>query len=395
VNTEAIKALNEQYLLNTYGARKLALVRGEGAKVWDAEGREYLDFFAGISVANLGHCHPAVTDAISEQARTLCHVSNLYYTGPQVELARLLSENTAADRWFFANCGATANEAAIKLARRYWAEEGTPKPGIISARNSFHGRTMATLTATGQERFQQGFEPLLPGFTYVPFDDLDRLRDAIKNDTGAILLEPIQGEGGVRTPSPGYFAGVRELCDERGLLLILDEVQTGMGRTGRFCGYEHEGIQPDIITLAKALGNGVPIGAMGCAERVAHGFAPGSHASTFGGNPVCAAAAVATVRELLRPGFLDKAAGTGERFVRGLRDVASRHGCVVEVRGRGLMIGVELDTPVAPVVDKLREKGVLCGPAGAYVLRFLPPLIVTEGEVDQVTAAVDEALGAQ
>lgn len=394
MNTETIKALNGQYILNTYGDRKLALVRGEGARVWDAEGREYLDFFAGISVTNLGHCHPAVTEAICEQARTLCHVSNLYYIEPQVELARLLAEHTAADRWFFANCGATVNEAAIKLARRYWVEEGAPKPGIITARNSFHGRTMATLTATGQERFHQGFEPLLPGFTYVPFDDRERLEEAITDDTGAILLEPIQGEGGVRTPSPGYFAAVRKLCDERGLLLILDEVQTGIGRTGRFCAYEHEEIQPDIITFAKALGNGLPIGAMGCAERLARGFAPGTHASTFGGNPLCAAAGIATVRELLKPGFLEQAAQLGDRFVRGLQEVASRRDCVAEVRGRGLMIGVELNVPAAPVVDKLREKGILCGPAGAYVLRFLPPLIVTAGEVDHVTAAVDEALGA-
>ncbi len=393
MNTHEIKSLNDRFIVNTYGERKLAFVKGAGSRLWDADGKEYLDFFAGIAVVNLGHCHPAVTEAICAQARTLVHVSNLYYIESQALLAELLSAHSFADRWFFANCGATANESAIKLARRYWALQGTPKPHIITAEHSFHGRTLATITATGQTKYQAGFEPMMPGFRYAPYDDIAALEAAITPETGAIMLEPIQGEGGVRVPSDDYLPAVRRLCDERGLLLIFDEVQTGMGRTGRLFCHEHAGIAPDIVTLAKALGNGVPIGAMGCTDKAASGFAPGTHATTFGGNPLCTAAALATVRELLADGFLDTVQKTGVYFMEALEGLAAKHPVIKEVRGKGLMVGVEMDTPVAPVVGKLLDAGIVSGPAGPNVLRFVPPLIVTRDDVDRVVSTLDAILG--
>ena len=393
MNTRDIKALNNQFLINTYGERKHAFIRGAGSRLWDAEEKEYLDFFAGIAVVNLGHCHPAVTEAICSQARTLVHVSNLYYIEPQVRLAELLSVHSFADRWFFANCGATANEAAIKLARRYWAEQGTPKPHIITALDSFHGRTLATITATGQPKYHAGFEPMAPGFSYVPYDDVAALDAAITPETGAIMLEAIQGEGGVRVPDEDYLPAVRRLCDERGLLLILDEVQTGMGRTGTLFCHEQSGIAPDIMTVAKALGNGMPIGAMGCTEKAALGFAPGTHATTFGGNPLCSAAALATLRVLLADGFLENVRDIAEYFMDALDGLASKHAVIKEVRGRGLMVGIELGGSVAPVVEKMLEAGIVCGPAGPKVLRFVPPLIVTKQDVDRVVSTLDRVLG--
>ena len=392
VTTETIRTQTDSHVIGTY-VRKLAIVRGEGMRLWDADGREYLDFFAGIAVCNLGHCHPAVTQAISEQAARLVHVSNLYYMEPQAELAALLCKHTFADRWFFCNSGAEANEAAIKLARRYWSQKGTPKPGLITAKASFHGRTLATLTATGQPKLQEGFEPLLPGVKYVEYDDLASLESAIDETTGAVMLEPIQGEGGVRVPSDDYFKGVRELCDRNEVLLILDEVQTGLGRTGTMLAHTQLGMTPDIVTLAKGLGNGVPIGAMGCTEEAASGFGPGTHASTFGGNPLCAAAAVATLNTLLEPGFIERAAQVGEYLFDRLRQLAAKHDCIVEIRGRGLMVGIELTKSVVPLLDAMLEAGVICGPAGPKVLRFLPPLIVTESQVDHVIERLDTALG--
>ena len=392
MNTSEIKALNDQYVINTYGQRKLALVRGEGATLWDADGKEYLDMFAGIAVANLGHCHPRVTEAICEQARKLVHVSNLYYIEPQVELARLLSENSFADRWFFCNGGAEANEAALKLARRYWVQKGTPKPEIITADHSFHGRTMATITATGQPKYHEGFAPMLPGIKYVPFDDVAALEQAITPGVGAVLLEPVQGEGGVRVPSDDYFRQVRQLCTDKGVLLLLDEVQTGLGRTGKLFAHEHFGITPDIMTLAKGLGNGVPIGAMGCTEEVASGFSVGSHACTFGGNPLSTAAAVATVKELLDPGLMQHVADVSSHFFTRLAATADAHSRVKEVRGKGLMIGVEMTDPVAPLVGKLLDAGIICGPAGPSVLRFVPPLIITKAHVDRAVDALETAL---
>jgi len=393
MNTQEIQALNDAHIINTYGTRKLALVRGEGVKLWDADGKEYLDFFSGIAVTNLGHCHPAVTEAICAQARKLVHVSNLYYIEPQVELAAILSKHSFADRWFFCNGGAEANEAAIKLARRYWVQKGTPKPVILTAHQSFHGRTLATITATGQPKYQQGFEPLLPGIQYIPFDDIAALEATLTPETGAVLLEPIQGEGGVRVPSEGYLKAVRALCTKRGVLLLFDEVQTGLGRTGKLFAHELYGITPDIMTLAKGLGNGVPIGAMGCTEEVASGFSVGSHACTFGGNPLSAAAAVATMTVLTTPGFVEAAAKVGEYLFGKLNAMAKKHDAVVDVRGKGLMVGIEMKDAVAPVIGKMLDAGIICGPAGPNVLRFLPPLIISRDHVDRVVATLDAILG--
>ncbi|MBI2432440.1 MAG: acetylornithine transaminase [Candidatus Hydrogenedentes bacterium] len=391
--TERIKALNDQYIINTYGARKIALVRGEGTHLWGVDGREYLDLFAGIAVCNLGHCHPAVTEAIREQAGKLLHVSNLYYIEPQVELAELLAQVCFADRWFFCNSGAEANEAALKLARRYWDQKGTPKPLVVAAEQSFHGRTFGALTATGQPKYHQGFAPLLPGISHIPYNDIAALEAALTPEVGAVLLEPLQGEGGVRVPETAYWRQVRDLCDRRGVLLILNEVQTGLGRTGPLFAHQGYGITPDIMTLAKGLANGVPMGALGCTEEVASGFAPGTHASTFGGNPLSSAAALATLKALTAPGFLEHAAAMGEYFRERLRGLASRFECIVEVRGRGLMIGIEFREPVAPLIERMIAAGIICGPAGPNVLRFLPPLIVEEHEVDQGVAVLEQCLG--
>ncbi len=395
MNTTEIQELNNRHIINTYGARKLAFVRGEGAKLWDADGQEYLDFFAGIAVVNLGHCHPEVTEAICEQARRLVHVSNLYYIEPQVELAALLCKHSFAERWFFCNGGAEANEAALKIARRYWFEKGVYKPTLLSAMQSFHGRTLATITATGQPKYQKGFEPLVPNIRHFPFNDIEALRTAITPDVGAVILEPIQGEGGVCVPQEGYLRQVRNLCNEKKVLLIFDEVQTGLGRTGKLFAHEYSGVTPDIMTLAKGLGNGVPIGAMGCTEEVASGFSPGAHACTFGGNPLSTAAAVATIKALTSPGFIEKAAETGQYFFEKLRAFVSKYPAIVDVRGKGLMVGVEMKEPVAPIIEKLLSAGIVCGPAGPHVLRFIPPLVITKQDVDRVVAALDAALGAQ
>lgn len=383
MTTSEIQTLCDQHIINTYGARKIAFTRGEGATLWDADGKEYLDLFAGIAVCNLGHAHPGVTEAICAQAKKLLHVSNLYLIEPQVKLAAELSKHCFAAKWFFCNGGAEANEAAIKLARRYWAQKGTPKPGIITAHHSFHGRTLATVTATGQPKYHQGFDPLPAGFTYVPYGDIGALAAAIAPDTGAVLLEPIQGEGGVRVPAADYLEQVRALCDEKGVLLILDEVQTGMGRTGKLFAHQHTKITPDIMSLAKGLANGVPMGAIGATAEAATGFEPGSHAATFGGNPLSSAAALATLQALTAPGFLDAAAETGAYFKGRLERFAESHPSVVEVRGKGLMLGVEFKQPVAPLLANLLAAGIVCGPAGPNVVRFLPPLVVTKEQIDR------------
>lgn len=391
---DALQALNDAHIINTYGARRLAFDRGDGCRLWDHAGNEYLDCFAGIAVTNLGHNHPAVTEAIAGQAGKLIHCSNLYYIESQAKLAQLLCTHSFADKWFFANCGATANEAAIKIARRYWWKKGTPKPGIIAAEQSFHGRTLATITATGQPKYQEGFEPLVEGFAHVPYDNVAALEQAITPETGAILLEPIQGEGGVRVPARDYLTNVRALCDKHNLLLIFDEVQTGIGRTGKLFAYEHSDITPDIMTIAKALGNGVPIGAMGCTDEVAIGFDVGSHATTFGGNPLCTAAALATLNAVTAPGFLERTVQAGERFVAGLRELAEKHSGIKDVRGKGLMIGVEFDNPVNTILAGMTERNVVCGPAGPNVVRFVPPLIISDDEIDRAVAALGDVLDA-
>lgn len=387
-------ALGERYVMGTYKRFPLVLTRGSGMTVWDCEGREYLDFIGGIAVCSLGHSHPKVVAAIQHQAATLTHVSNLYHIPPQIELARLLVENSFADKVFFCNSGAEANEGAIKLARKYGCDILGGKYKIITMENSFHGRTLATVTATGQEKFQKGFEPLLDGFVYVPFNDLAALERAVSEETCAILLEPIQAEGGVRVPNEGYLQGVRNICDKHNILMMLDEVQVGMGRTGKLFAYMHEGAAPDIMTLAKALGNGFPIGAMLATDKVAAAFAPGNHASTFGGNPLAMAAGKATIEVMTAEGIIDQGARIGLYLMEKLRELKRRHRCIQDIRGRGLIIGVELDKEVAPVINGCIGEGVLIGSAGTHVLRFLPPLIVEQSDVDRLIATLDRVLEA-
>lgn len=376
-----------RYIMNTYGRYPVVLRKGRGMKVWGSDGKEYLDFVAGVAVDILGHCHPRVVVAIQKQAQRLIHVSNYYYIEPQIKLAKLLVENSFADKVFFCNSGAEAIEAAIKLARKYTGEQISPERfEIITAENSFHGRTYAALTATGQKKFHKGFEPLVPGFVYVPFDDIKAMKEAVTRNTCAILLEPIQGEGGVRVPDQNYLGQVRELCNEHNILLILDEVQTGMGRTGKLFAYEHYGITPDIMTSAKGLGGGVPIGAMLATDRVASGFQPGNHASTFGGNPLVCAAAVATIETLLEDGFIfDQCNRMSKHFIGKLEGLKEEFPeLVIEVRGKGLLLGIELTTDVAPIVKACLEKGMLINCTSGSVLRFIPPLIVQKKDIDQL-----------
>lgn len=386
---------SERYLMHTYSRQPVMLRKGRGMKAWSADGKEYLDFVGGIAVNILGHCHPKVVVALQKQAQRLLHVSNLYHIDLQIKLAKLLCKNSFADKVFFCNSGAEANEAAIKLVRKYSKENfGQERFEIITALNSFHGRTLATVTATGQEKFQKGFEPLMPGFRYVPFDDINALLSSINNSTCAIMLEPIQGEGGVKIPSDDYFKNVREICDKHGLLLILDEVQTGMGRTGKLFAYEHYGIKPDIMTLAKGLGGGAPIGAMLATEKAASAFQPGSHASTFGGNPLVCAAAIATLETILEDGFfLDHCIRMGKYFMERLHALKNDFPeKVVNIRGKGLITALELTMDGTPIVKACLEKGVLINCTAGNVLRFTPPLIVEEKDIDRLVDILEEVL---
>jgi predicted acetylornithine/succinylornithine family transaminase len=392
-NSEIIQ-MGDKYLMKTYGRLPMALVRGSGARVWDADGREYLDFVGGLAVNALGHSHPALAAAIAAQAERLMHVSNLYYIEPQVKLAKILADNSCGRRVFFCNSGAEANEAAIKLARKYAKVSGSPdKYEIITALKSFHGRTLATITATGQAKYQQGFEPLPTGFKYVPFNDLEALKGAIGPNTCAVMLEPVQGEGGVNPAGPDYLRGVRQLCDQKGLLLIFDEVQCGLGRTGKFLAHQHYSVDPDIYTVAKALGGGFPIGAAAAREEVAGAFVPGDHASTFGGNPLACAAGLAALDQLLNHGVVENAARVGEYFRGRLGDLASRHSFVREVRGLGLLLGMELTVDGGAIVAGCQREGLLINCVNGNVLRFLPPLIITEKDVDQAVDILERVLG--
>ncbi len=383
--TEHLQQDTDRYLMHTYARYPVSIVRGRGSLVYDLEGREYLDFVAGIAVNVLGHCHPDLVAAIQKQAQHLLHASNLYLTEPQVKLAEILVHNSFADKVFFCNSGSEANEAAIKLARRYAQEKfGPDRYEVITMLNSFHGRTMGALTATGQEKVHQGFAPLLPGFQYVPFNDLDELDKAVSRHTAAVMLEPVQGEGGVRVADRTYLRGLRDLCREREVLLIFDEVQTGMGRTGTLFAYEQLGITPDMMTLAKGLGGGLPIGACLATADVAAAFTPGTHASTFGGNPLACAAALTVLRVLLEGGLLDASRRTGEYLAKGLLDCkASLPRLVTDVRGLGLLQGMELSIEGAPVVNDCLRRGLLINCTMERVLRFLPPLIITQSDVDR------------
>lgn len=376
-------------LMPTYGPPPVMFVRGDGCWLWDRDGTRYLDFLSGIAVVSLGHAHPKVADAVAEQARTLCHVSNLYATEPQMHVARTIDRliGGPAGQVFFANSGAESNECAIKLARK-WGGPG--RYTVISAGRSFHGRTLATLHATGQAEKHEVFQPLPEGFRHVPWDDIAELEKAIDDTTAAVLLEPIQGEGGINVPSDGYLQAVRALCDDRSLLFMLDEVQTGLARTGRWFAHHHEGVEPDVVTMAKALGNGMPIGACWAREEVAAAFKPGDHATTFGGQPLAASAAKATLgvmEELDLPAMAAQAGETMRMAVEALDGVAS-------VRGRGLLLGVELagERSAAEVVTAGMAEGLVLGTAGATSLRIAPPLIISDEETAHGVAVLDKVL---
>ena len=394
-NTEW-KEKGDAVFAGTYSRFPAAMVRGEGCRLWDAAGREYLDFLAGIAVCSLGHCHPAVTEAVCTQAKKLMHVSNLFYTEPQTELAELLTANSFADRVFMANSGAEANEAAIKLARIH---SGKGRYEIISLSGSFHGRTLATVAATGQPKFQQGFEPMPAGFVHADFGDPDELEKLINPRTCAILCEPLQGESGVRPLEPAYLQKIRSLCDKHNLLLIFDEVQTGMGRTGTLFAYEQLGVTPDIMTLAKALGNGLPIGAMLTRSDIASSFTVGTHASTFGGNPVAAAAGVAVMKTMLADGFFDAVQEMSAYFIQCLEKVAAEFPELCSgVRGSGMLLALVLTEKGiehgANIVRQLFERGCLINFAGMRVLRFIPPLTVSQEDIDLLIEQLRQVLTA-
>ncbi len=395
MNNEQVVEMTNHYLMPTYSPLPVAFVRGEGCRLWDADGNEYLDFVGGISVVATGHCHPRVVEAICNQAAKLIHTSNLYHIPLQAQLAKQLVELSCADRCFFCNSGAEANEAAIKLARK-WAKinRGEECFEIITAQQSFHGRTLATVAATGQEKYQKAFRPLPLGFTYVPFNDVDALEKAINPHTCAVMLEPIQAEGGINIPDDDYLPQVRQLCNEQGILLILDEVQTGMGRTGRWFGYEHSHITPDIITMAKALGSGFPIGACLAKEDVANAFEPGDHASTFGGNHLACAAALATIDVIEDEGLIANAARMGSLLRKLLADELNGLPGFDHIRGRGLLLAVQFTPQVSAkaVQNQCLEAGLVVNAMGEDRVRLAPPLIVTEADCRQAVEILTDAV---
>ncbi len=384
--TSDIIADSQKYIMNTYGRQPLVLIKGRGMKVYDSDGREYLDFVSGVAVNNLGHCHPRVVVALQKQAQRLMHVSNHYHNEPQINLAKMLVQNSFGDKAFFCNSGTEAVEAAIKLARRYSREVlHQNRFEIITMRGSFHGRTMGALSATAQEKFHKSFEPLVAGFRYVPYNDVDAVERMVNEHTCAVLVEPIQGEGGVNVPSAGYLKALRDICDRNNMLLILDEVQTGMGRTGKLFAYEHTGVAPDIAALAKGLGAGMAIGALLATDKAAQAFTPGSHGSTFGGNPLACAAAIASLDVLLEDNILLPAVEQlGRHFLLSLENLKKRFGFIKDVRGKGLLIGMELDFEGREIVTACLKEGLLINCTMDNVLRFMPPLIVSTEEIDQL-----------
>ncbi|NOY81280.1 MAG: aspartate aminotransferase family protein [Kiritimatiellaeota bacterium] len=382
-------ALHDEYTLNTYSPH-LMLVRGAMSNVWDIAGREYLDFTTGISVCNLGHCHPRVTEAIQRQAARLVHVSNLFYNENQPRLAAVISKATFGGKVFFCNSGAEANEGLIKLARRWGAERGRFE--IVCMEGSFHGRTLATLAATGRAKYRKGFQPDMPGFVHVPFNDLEAVCDAIGPQTAAVLLEPVQGEGGIVPATGGFIEGVRKLCSTEGVLLLFDEVQCGMGRTGHLFAYQAYGVTPDAMAMAKALANGMAMGAFEVRNEFAGALPPGTHASTFGGNPLACAAALAVFETFEQDAVLENVRHMATRLWQGLEVLRTRHPEIREVRGKGLMIGVDVGRPVADMITAARAKGLLILPAGETVLRLLPPLTVQPEEIDLALGILDQVL---
>ncbi|WP_018274213.1 acetylornithine transaminase [Teredinibacter turnerae] len=380
--------MSDSALMNTYGERTTTLVKGDGAYLWDSEGNRYLDALSGIAVCGLGYNHPAVTRAIAEQAEKLIHCSNLYLIEPQQALGKILVDASGMEKVFFSNSGAEANEAALKIARKFGQQKGISHPHVITADRSFHGRTMATLSATGNTKVKQGFEPLVEGFSHVPFNDIDAIKAAATANTVAIMVEPVQGEGGVNVPAADYLNALRELCDSNDWLLILDEIQTGNGRTGRFFAYQHNKILPDVVTTAKGLGNGVPIGACLARGKAAEILQPGNHGSTFGGNPLVCNAGLAATQTLLEQDLMTRAASLGEMMLTQFRESLSDVACVVDIRGKGLMIGIELDQPCGDLVAQAKQKGVLINVTAGNTIRLLPPLIISDEQARTIVDTV-------
>lgn len=387
MNTDEIIDLEKKYFMPTFSRQPIALKKGSGAVVWDVEGKSYIDCLAGIAVNNVGHAHPKVVKAICNQAKRLIHTSNIYYTEEQVELAKLLVNISSHDLAFFSNSGAEAVEGAIKLARKY-----TNKGEIIVMENSFHGRTLTTLTATGQKKYHEGFAPLTPGFKHVPFGNADAVVDAISKDTGAVMVEPIQGEGGIVMPPNGYLDDLKKICRENDLLLIFDEVQTGFGRTGEMFASQTFNVTPDITTLAKGIAGGFPMGAILADKEVGSAFQPGEHGTTFGGGPLACAAAKASIQALSDENLIDKSRENGDYFKSKLNILKEEHDVVEDVRGLGLMLGVEMSVKCADMVDEMRIQGILTNCTAGNVLRFEPPLVIEKDQIDVVTSKLDSVL---
>ena len=390
MTTQETIELFDKYVIANYGRLPRVIVRGEGCYLYDAEGNKILDMFPGWAVSALGHCHPRVVEALRKQAGELLHIDNTFYSEPQGKLAKLLSERAFGGKCFFCNSGAEANEAAMKLARLYTAKE---KYKFITAEGSFHGRTFATVTATAQPKYHEGFMPLLPGFVYIPFNDVPALEAAFSDEVAAVMVEPIQGEGGINVATEEFLGAIRELCDRKGAVMILDEVQTGIGRTGKWFGYQHFDVEPDIITMAKALGGGAAIGAMMAKPELAAALTPGRHASTFGGNCLACAAGIAVIEAIEEDGLLQNAQELGGYAMAKLRQLKDKHSIIDSVRGIGMMIGVQLIGPGKAIVDKCLEKGLRINCTHETVLRFMPPMIATKEQIDQAIEILDGVLG--
>ena len=394
MNNQDMLNENKKYIMDTYASFPIALEKGKGSYVWDFEGKKYLDFVSGIAVNCLGYGDDEFIENITEQLKNLQHCSNLYLNKPSIDLAKMLVENSDFDKVFYCNSGAESVEAALKLCRKYGnINKGESAYEIITMKNSFHGRTLATVTATGQGKYQEGFGPLLPGVKYVPYNDFEALEESVNENTCGIILEAIQGEGGVNPANKEYLEKVRELCDKLDIVMVFDEVQTGIGRTGKLFGYQIHGVKPDVISLAKGLGGGIPIGAMMSTDKVAKAFEPGNHASTFGGNPIATTAGLTVLNRLLNDGLLENVVKQGKYLTEKLEALKKKHDLIVDIRGTGLIQGIELSVNGSDLVGKCIEKGLLLVGAGANVVRFVPPLIISEKEIDEAMEILDSALG--
>ncbi len=389
-NTEETIRKFEKYVVPSYGREKIVFVRGKGTKLWDADGKVYLDFLAGISVLNVGHCHPFVVKAVQRQIEQLSHVSNLYYTENQGRLAEKLADLSLGGKCFFCNSGAEANEALIKLARLWGHDAGRYE--VITMRNSFHGRTLATAAATGQDKVKKGFDPMPEGFAHADFNDIESVKSCVSDKTAAVLVEAVQGEGGVIPASPEFMKELRAFCDEKGILMLCDEVQCGMGRTGHWFGFQAYDVKPDAISLAKALGSGYPIGAIVTSPKLSDVFQPGRHASTFGGTPPACAAAIATIQVMQDEQLVHRAAVLGRHFMTGLQALVDKYEHLVEVRGMGLMIGLVLDQPAKPLQEKLLDMGLISLATAEKVLRFLPPLNTKDSEMEEALDMIADVI---